>query len=161
MSAALYVEPAKDDDDDDRPPQDGMAFLRQVIKERKRVPQTTRVDITHHKKAKLADTEKSKHDEDGIKSRVKAPPPTGCCPSSTWQREQVAEFSEVRLGKLYITCEILEMNLTKFFLTIILTLSLYSGIFKTSLKLTMTTILFPVEIIFFSGHNNNNISCVR
>ena len=41
------------------------------------------------------------------------------------------------------------MNLTKFFLTIILTLLLYSGIFKTSLKLTMTTILFPVEIIFF------------
>ena len=32
LSAALHVEAADNEDDDDRPPQDGMAYLRQVIK---------------------------------------------------------------------------------------------------------------------------------
>jgi len=94
LSAALHVEAADNEDDDDRPPQDGMAYLRQVIKERKRVPDTVTADISKYKKQKTADHEPSKSSEN---DRTKARPPSGCCPSASWQRDQVSQFSEVRL----------------------------------------------------------------
>ena len=55
MSAALYVEEAEEEEEEDgRPPQDGMAYLRQVIKERKRVPDTVTVEyVGPAKTAKL------------------------------------------------------------------------------------------------------------
>ena len=41
-------------------------------------------------------TEEEESSED--QSRTKAAPPAGCCPGPAWQRDQVAAFSEVRLG---------------------------------------------------------------
>ena len=47
-----------------------------------------------YKKQKTADHEPSKSSEN---DRTKARPPSGCCPSASWQRDQVSQFSEVRL----------------------------------------------------------------
>ena len=94
MSAALMVEAGDKDEDDERPPQDGMAYLRQVMRERKRVPETVTAEIKP-KKQKQSEEQK-KVDSDDMNSRTKIPPPPGCCPGSAWQREQVASFSEVR-----------------------------------------------------------------
>jgi len=96
MSAALYVDTNDKDDDDEKPPQDGMAYLRQVIKERKRVPDTVTAEVTPKQKQ-----EKSMKEENGAQSRIlegrhKVSPPAGCCPGQVWQREQVKQFSEVR-----------------------------------------------------------------
>ena len=97
MSAALFVE-AAEDEDDGRPPQDGMAYLRQVIKERKRVPDTITAEVSQKKKPKINRVETEKSGDDSKRNdRVKVPPPPGTCPGSTWQREQMAQFSEVRL----------------------------------------------------------------
>ena len=96
MSAALMVE-AGEDEDDGRPPQDGMAYLRQVMRERKRVPETVTAEIKPKKQKQNASDERKKVDSDSdMNSRTKIPPPPGCCPGSAWQREQVAAFSEVR-----------------------------------------------------------------
>jgi len=104
MSAALFVEDSKDKDDDDgRPPQDGMEYLRQVIKERKRVPDTVTADpIKISTKSAKVDTQGQAAVSTSISSpsllsgRHKAAPPPGCCPGVVWQREQVKQFSEVR-----------------------------------------------------------------
>ena len=107
MSAALFVE-AAEDEDDGRPPQDGMAYLRQVIKERKRVPDTVTAEISQ-KKPKMTRVETQKSGDNSKRNdRVKVPPPPGTCPGSTWQREQMAQFSEVRL-------EIFLSNFSKYF----------------------------------------------
>ena len=96
MSAALMVE-AGEDEDDGRPPQDGMAYLRQVMRERKRVPETVTAEIKPKKQKQNSSEEQKKVDSDSdMNSRTKIPPPPGCCPGSAWQREQVAAFSEVR-----------------------------------------------------------------
>ena len=89
MSAALYVEEAEEEEEEDgRPPQDGMAYLRQVIKERKRVPDTVTVEyVGPAKTAKLT----------GGGDREKEAAPPGWAPGSAWQRQQIAEFSSVRL----------------------------------------------------------------
>jgi len=97
MSAALYVDTNDKDDDDEKPPQDGMAYLRQVIKERKRVPDTVTAEIAPKQKQ----DEKSMKDENSGQSRMlegrhKVAPPAGCCPGLVWQRDQVKQFSEVR-----------------------------------------------------------------
>ena len=90
MSAALYVEEAEEEEDEGRPPQDGMAYLRQVIKERKRVPDTVTVEYAGPAKtAKLSGGPGS--------DREKAAAPPGWAPGSAWQRQQIAEFSSVRL----------------------------------------------------------------
>ena len=87
MSAALYVEEAEEEEEDGRPPQDGMAYLRQVIKERKRVPDTVTVEyVGAAKTAKLSS-----------RDREKAAAPPGWAPGAAWQRDQIAEFSAVRL----------------------------------------------------------------
>ena len=92
MSAALYVEEAEEEEDDGRPPQDGMAYLRQVIKERKRVPDTVTVEyMGAAKTAKLS----GGAGPGGDREKVAAPP--GWAPGLAWQREQIGEFSSVRL----------------------------------------------------------------
>ena len=112
MSAALFVE-AAEDEDDGRPPQDGMAYLRQVIKERKRVPDTVTAEISQKKpKMTRVETEKS-GDNSKRNDRVKVPPPPGTCPGSTWQREQMAQFSEVRFEIFFSI--FLQIFLSKFF----------------------------------------------
>ena len=93
MSAALYIEAAGEgDEEDDRPPQDGMAYLRQVIRERKRVPET--VSVEYVGKAKSS---KLSGEVPGLGEREKVAAPPGWCPGPAWQREQVRQFSEVRL----------------------------------------------------------------
>eukprot|EP00092_Neocalanus_flemingeri_P004857 GFUD01005227.1.p1 GENE.GFUD01005227.1~~GFUD01005227.1.p1 ORF type:complete len:315 (-),score=127.47 GFUD01005227.1:284-1177(-) len=102
MSAALFVEDSKDKDDDDgKPPQDGMEYLRQVIKERRRVPGTVTADIDPVKISTKSSKVGAKTDVRSsppplLSGRHKAAPPPGCCPGVTWQREQVKQFSEVR-----------------------------------------------------------------
>merc|ERR1719229_193700 len=98
MSTALFVE-AADAEEEDGPPQDGMAYLRQVIQERKRVPETVTatisLDTVSGNKRKRRETAEEQEEEDG--GRTKAAPPAGCCPGPAWQQDQVAAFSEVRL----------------------------------------------------------------
>jgi len=99
MAAALYVDTNDKDDDDERPPQDGMAYLRQVIKERKRVPDTVTAAVAPKRKldnSSSSNTTTSSSPSSMLAGRHKAAPPVGCCPGSTWQREQVKQFSEVR-----------------------------------------------------------------
>ena len=96
MTAALYVEEAdkEEEEEDGRPPRDGMAYLRQVIKERKRVPETVSVEyVGPAKSAKLVGEES----EGDLNDRSKVAAPPGWSPGSAWQREQVRQFSEVRL----------------------------------------------------------------
>ena len=101
MSAALFVE-AADAEEEEGPPQDGMAYLRQVIQERKRVPETVTatvsLDTVSGTKKKRRETEAEEEESSEDQSRTKAAPPAGCCPGAAWQRDQVAAFSEVRLG---------------------------------------------------------------
>ena len=92
MSAALYVEEAEEEEDEGRPPQDGMAYLRQVIKERKRVPDTVTVEY-----AGPAKTARLSGGAGPGGDREKAAAPPGWAPGSAWQRQQIAEFSSVRL----------------------------------------------------------------
>lgn len=106
MSAALFVDTNDKNDDDGRPPQDGMEYLRQVIKERKRVPDTVTAEMDPDK----VPVKSSKREAPGpgavpiniqsspslLSGRHKAAPPPGCCPGVVWQREQVKQFSEVR-----------------------------------------------------------------
>lgn len=104
MSAALYVDTNDKDDDDGRPPQDGMEYLRQVIKERKRVPDTVTAEIDPGKipsnPLKRGASEAAhiniQSSPSLLSGRHKAAPPPGCCPGVVWQREQVKQFSEVR-----------------------------------------------------------------
>jgi len=98
MAAALYVDTNDKDDDDERPPQDGMAYLRQVIKERKRVPDTVTAVAPKRKldNSSSSNTTTSTSPSSMLAGRHKAAPPVGCCPGPTWQREQVKQFSEVR-----------------------------------------------------------------
>jgi len=100
MSAALYVGDSNaKDDDDSKPPQDGMEYLRQVIKERKRVPDTVTANIEPMKIPKNTQQKDSTRDNQSpsvMSGRHKAAPPPGCCPGVAWQREQVKQFSEVR-----------------------------------------------------------------
>lgn len=101
MTAALYVGDIKDDEDDDgKPPEDGMAFLRQVVKERKRIPEVVSTDINTDKIATIkANVETKPTEEESpaqLLGRLKAAAPPGCCPGVVWQREQVKQFSEVR-----------------------------------------------------------------
>jgi len=104
MSAALYVDPNEKDENEDKPPQDGMAYLRQVIKERKTVPDTVVADYIPKKtskskpQSKEGDTKNTNSENQSyLSSRNKPPPPPGCCPGVDWQREQVKNFSDVRL----------------------------------------------------------------
>ena len=92
MSAALFVEAADTVEEEDGPPQDGMAYLRQVIKERKRVPDTVTVEY-----AGPAKTAKLSGGAGPGGDREKAAAPPGWAPGSAWQRQQIAEFSSVRL----------------------------------------------------------------
>jgi len=102
MSAALYVGDISGKDDDDKPPQDGMAYLRQVIKERKRVPDTVTADFDpikiSRKSVQVENTSSSaiSPNPSALSGRHKAAPPHGCCPGVAWQREQVKQFSEAR-----------------------------------------------------------------
>ena len=101
MSAALMVEGGDKEEEEGGPPQDGMAYLRQVMRERKRVPETVTAEIKPKKqKPDMAGGQKSAGSGGGdlgdLNSRTKVPPPPGCCPGPGWQREQVARFSEVR-----------------------------------------------------------------
>ena len=94
MSAALFVE-AADAEEEEGPPQDGMAYLRQVIQERKRVPETVTATVSLDT---VSGNKKKRRETAEDQSRTKAAPPAGCCPGAAWQRDQVAAFSEVRLG---------------------------------------------------------------
>merc|ERR1712129_389622 len=104
MSAALFVDTNDKDDDDGRPPQDGMEYLRQVIKERKRVPDTVTAEIAVPAKISATSSKSSlpvaapntQSSPALLAGRRKAAPPPGCCPGVVWQREQVKQFSEVR-----------------------------------------------------------------
>ena len=70
----------------------------QVMRERKRVPETVTAEIKPKKQKQntASSEEQKKVDDSEMNSRTKIPPPPGCCPGSAWQREQVAAFSEVR-----------------------------------------------------------------
>jgi len=113
MAAALYVDTNDKDDDDERPPQDGMAYLRQVIKERKRVPDTVTADIV--RKRKIEDSSGQAvvpnigNGQSLLSGRHKAAPPVGCCPGLSWQREQVKQFSDVR-AKLVRHVKLMKAN---------------------------------------------------
>jgi len=105
MAAALYVDPGDKDEDENEPPQDGMAYLRQVIKERKSVPDTvTAKDVPVIKTKNVVKTDNSNSPNPSSAAafgRQKAAAPEGLCPGHAWQREQVKQFSEVRakMGK--------------------------------------------------------------
>jgi len=96
LAAALYVGKQEDDDDDggdlwNNAFKDGHDFIRRQMKERKTIPVITQAD----------NIPKQKINVPGCGSRGgrnKVPPPTGCCPCPAWQREQVADFSKVRLA---------------------------------------------------------------
>ena len=100
MSAALMVEGGDKEEEEGGPPQDGMAYLRQVMRERKRVPETVTAEIKPKKqKPDVAGGQKSAGSGGGdlgdlgdLNSRTKVPPPPGCSPGAGWQREQVARF---------------------------------------------------------------------
>lgn len=97
MSAALFVDQGKEGEDEG-PPQDGMAYLRQVMKERKKCADTVTADIAPAVVTKNGASEGGgKVAGPGGLGRDKAPPPPGCCPGVAWQREQVKQFSQVRL----------------------------------------------------------------
>jgi len=97
MSAALFVDQGKEGEEEG-PPQDGMAYLRQVIKERKTCADTVTADIAPAVAARNGASEVGgKVAGPGGLGRDKAPPPPGCCPGVAWQREQVKQFSQVRL----------------------------------------------------------------
>ena len=86
MSAALMVEDG-DAEEEGGPPQDGMAYLRQVMRERKRVPETVTAEIKPKKqKPDVAGGQKSSGAGGGdlgdLNSRTKVPPPPGCCPGA-------------------------------------------------------------------------------
>jgi len=96
VKQALYVVNTGDDidDDTDAVPVDGADYLRRVIKERKRCPDTVTasVPVTAPESRK----ESSSRGGNIARKRSKLAPPTGCCPAPAWQRQQVADFSTVR-----------------------------------------------------------------
>jgi len=75
------------------PPMDGMAYLKQVIKERKRIPDTVTAEIDPGsiKTPDLAQL----YSEGGNRNKPKVP--SKYCPSIRWQNQQVSEFSDIRL----------------------------------------------------------------
>ena len=83
--------------------QDGMAYLRAVMKERKQCPDTVEATVVPPVRGRGKEQGQeeggSKEQEEGG-GRSKAAPPPGCCPGVRWQREQVKQFSQVRQGKL-------------------------------------------------------------
>merc|ERR1712129_29288 len=88
MSTALFVDTNDKDDDDGRPPQDGMEYLRQVIKERKRVPDTVTAEIAVPAKISATSSKSSlpvaapntQSSPALLAGGHKAAPPPGCCP---------------------------------------------------------------------------------
>ena len=98
MAAALYVDTVEREDEANGPPQDGMAYLRQVIKERKRVPDTVTAEFKPQPakpKHARVETAEENQEEEGL-GRMKVAAPAGCSPGAVWQREQVRRLSEVR-----------------------------------------------------------------
>ena len=91
-----------------------MAYLRAVMKERKRCPDTVEATVVppvrgrgkggqeeggSRSKEQEEGGGRSKEQEEGG-GRSKASPPPGCCPGVRWQREQVKQFSQVREERL-------------------------------------------------------------
>merc|ERR1719318_337197 len=80
-----------------------MAYLRAVRRERAKCADTVTVSPPSPPKKKGKKKSDAKNDDDDdeeeeeASSRVKAPPPPGCCPGVKWQREQVKQFSQVRM----------------------------------------------------------------
>lgn len=78
--------------DSDNPPMDGFAYLKSVIKERKRIADTVTAEIDP-KKIKAPTC----LDSFSGCGRVKPEVPEQYLPSAKWQNEQVSEFSDTRL----------------------------------------------------------------
>jgi len=96
MPAAILVEEStKSGDEEEGPPQDGMSYLRQVVRERKRCADTVTADIDLSKVIK--NNSKNEDEKEEVLGRSKVAPPPGCCPGLVWQREQIKKFSDVRL----------------------------------------------------------------
>jgi len=95
MPAAILVEESTKSEEEEGPPQDGMSYLRQVVRERKRCADTVTADIDLSKVVKKYT--KKEEDKEEYLGRTKIAPPSGCCPGLVWQREQVKKFSDVRL----------------------------------------------------------------
>jgi len=94
MPKALAIpdDSSEEENSDENPPMDGFAYLKSVIKERKRIPDTVTAEI---------DSKKIKAptciDTFAGCGRVKPEVPESYLPSKKWQNEQVTEFSDTRL----------------------------------------------------------------
>jgi len=80
-----------DTDEESGPPMDGMAYLKQVIKERKRIADTVVADIDP---GKISKPSTDLFAGAGRSKPLVAPEYT---PSIRWQNQQVSEFSDARL----------------------------------------------------------------
>jgi len=96
MVKALYVGKVDDEDDDSEADlwsnayKDGHDFIRRQIKERKKIPMISCADNIPTQKKPAPKSSRA-----GERSIVLAP--AGCCPCPSWQKEQVNEFSKIRL----------------------------------------------------------------
>jgi len=96
--ALALVDDDSDDDmenGDNNPPMDGFAFLKSVIKERKKVAEVTVATIDPEKIKPATGSLQSFTGGPGV--RVKPRVPEQFMPSTKWQNEQVTEFSDVRM----------------------------------------------------------------
>jgi len=96
MAKALYVGKVEEEDDDSEVDlwgnayKDGHDFIRRQIKERNKIPAiSTAHNIPNQKKAVAKSS--------GGLSRSKVSLPPGCFPCPAWQKDQVKEFSNIRL----------------------------------------------------------------
>jgi len=95
MPKALAIPEDSSDEENEgnaNPPMDGFAYLKSVIKERRRIPDTVtaKIDSKKIKAPTCIDTFAGC-------GRVKPEVPESYLPSKKWQNEQVSEFSDTRL----------------------------------------------------------------
>jgi len=92
MQQALVVSDGDSDEDESGPPIDGMSYLRKVVKERKNIPGTVTAEIDP---GKIKETSIVSFFTGGTRSKPEVP--KQFCPSTSWQNQQVSEFSDVRV----------------------------------------------------------------
>jgi len=96
MAKALYVGKVEEEDDDSEVDlwgnayKDGHDFIRRQIKERNKIPAISTAHNIPNQKKPVAKSS-------GGLSRSKVSLPPGCCPCPAWQKDQVKEFSNIRL----------------------------------------------------------------
>lgn len=92
MKQALQVSSDSDAEENKGPPMDGMAYLKQVVKERKRIAQTVVAEIAPEKIKKSSVMDTFAGD-----CRSKPCVPAEFKPCMRWQNRQISEFSDFRM----------------------------------------------------------------